>query len=286
MSVEKTAILKEAIDKKVYLTEYAAKALCDEVNMLWDDFLFALIEVIRWRAVKPLSNYHVGAIAIASSGNLYFGTSLDFVSTATIHNLHAEQSAVSNAYTHGENKIDTIVVNAAPCGFCRQFLTELGKDAEELTLIFPPNIKTTLKELLPHPFGPWDLGHDGGMLTSPVQDLQLAKADNDPVIAAALKAACRSYSATWHSYSGVAIQAKDGKIFSGSFFENVTENPVLSPLMAALLQLTLSQYKYADIERVVLVESSDNQIKQGSIAQDLLNVIADNIDLEIYIAAL
>jgi cytidine deaminase len=226
--------VKNSIHKKIYLTPTQAKELCEQLDLAWQDFLFQLIEVIRKRAIKPLSNFQVGAIA--NSGNLYFGTSLDFINTSTAQCVHAEQSAISNAHTHGETKMDTIVVNVAPCGYCRQFMYEMA-DAGDVAIMFPPNQRTTLGKLLPHPFGSAELGHEGGMLIAPLQVLQLQEnAVENPVVDAALKAACRSYSPYWRSYSGAAIQTKNGKIFSGSYLENAGQNPDLSPMQAALLQ--------------------------------------------------
>jgi cytidine deaminase len=276
--------IKQSIQHKVFLTPEEAQILRTELNLPWEELLFTLLEEIKTRAVMPLADFYVGAIAIADSGNLYFGTSLDFVNTSTAQCIHAEQSAISNAYTHGERAIKTIVVNAPPCGYCRQFMYEI-ENAQAIEILFPPNQKTTLAQLLPHPFGPADLGVDAGMLTGPVQSLSLNKAKNDPVITAALTAANRSYSPYWQSFAGVAIETNDGQIYSGSYFENAGQNPDLSPMQAALLQLTLRRYPYSAIKRVVLVEADTIQVKHGAVAQDLLQAIGSNCILESYSAA-
>lgn len=41
--------------------------------------------------------------------------------------LHAEQSAILNAWMHDEREILALHVSETPCGHCRQFMRELTK---------------------------------------------------------------------------------------------------------------------------------------------------------------
>jgi hypothetical protein len=39
--------------------------------------------------------------------------------------VHAEQFLVANMMQHGEQRLETLAISAAPCGHCRQFFSEL-----------------------------------------------------------------------------------------------------------------------------------------------------------------
>ena len=66
------------------------------------------------------------AIGLGQSGRLYVGVNLEFPPLPLQHSVHAEQFLVANAAGAGEARLVRISVNAAPCGHCRQFLTELA----------------------------------------------------------------------------------------------------------------------------------------------------------------
>lgn len=281
--MNKPSFLKETLKNKLFISQAEANELRSTLSLGADEFLFALLEVIKERAVMPLSHFLVGAIAIGKSGNFYFGASHDFLHTSTMQCVHAEQSAVCNAFLHEETEIKMIVVNAAPCGFCRQFLYEMA-DSENLEILFPKNNKMFLHDLLPYAFGPKDLGREGGMLTMSQCAIKLMEKTDDVLINTALKAASRSYSSYWQSYAGVSLQTKDQKIFYGSFLENVAQNPGLSPMQAALIHLNLSGYHYTDIESVALVEMDNAKISHYGAAVDLLKAIGVSIDMRVSLA--
>ena len=70
--------------------------------------------------------------------------------------LHAEQSAVVNAWSHGETNINFINVGGSPCGYCLQFLNELNQ-ADSLIIINPKGKNYVISDLLTLPFGPKNL---------------------------------------------------------------------------------------------------------------------------------
>ena len=82
-----------------------------------------------------------------------------------------------NAWTQGEQGLLAIAVNAAPCGYCRQFLYELVT-ASRLALIFNEASGHTLTEsmaaLMPWAFGPQDYGMQGGLMAAQNHQLVLA----------------------------------------------------------------------------------------------------------------
>lgn len=79
---------------------------------------------------------------------------------------------------------------------------------------------------------------------------------------AAIAAANRSHMPYSKSPSGVALECKDGRIFSGSYAENAAFNPTLPPLQGALILLNLKGYDYPDIQRAVLAENADAPLIQ------------------------
>ena len=213
------------------------------------DEVIALLPEAAALARPPVSNFRVGAIARGVSGKLYFGTNVEFAGEALSFTVHAEQSAVVNAWMSGENGIDLVATSAAPCGYCRQFLNELVT-AGELTVLIPGE-SHTLAELLPSSFGPRNLGITGGLLQR--DDHGLSIDEEDDLAQAALAAANLSYAPYSKSYAGVALRTRDGAIVSGAYAENAAFNPSLSPLQAALSQLNLRGGAWSDIAECALV---------------------------------
>lgn len=216
------------------------------------DFVPLLAQVAKF-AKPPVSNFKVGAVAVGRSRKMYAGANIEFAGEALSFTVHAEQAAVVNAWMGGETAIDIVATSAAPCGYCRQFLNELVT-ARELKIVINRE-ELTLAELLPHSFGPRDLGVDGGLLT-PI-DNALTIDENDDVARAALAAANMSYAPYSKAFAGVALRTHAGEIVAGPYAENAAFNPSLSPLEAALSQLNLAGGDWSDIAEAVLVQATD-----------------------------
>lgn len=204
-------------------------------------------------ARPPISNFKVGAVARGATGTLYLGANIEFSGEALSFTVHAEQSAVANAFMNGEQGIDLIAVTAAPCGYCRQFLNELVT-ANTLTIQLP-NGSFDLAELLPHAFGPRNLGIDGGLLQR--DDHALTIATDDKLANEALCAANMSYAPYSNSFAGVALRTSDGTVVTGAYAENAGFNPSMSPLEVALSQLNLRGHSFETITDAVLVHVDD-----------------------------
>lgn len=209
----------------------------------------SLLPLAARYAKPPVSDFFVGAVARGLSGSLYFGANLEFAGEALSFTVHAEQSAVANAWSHGESGIDLIAVTAAPCGYCRQFLNELTT-AASLTIAMP-GVTRPLTELLPSAFGPRDLGIEGGLMQP--DDHALVIDEDDELALEALRAANRSYAPYSKSYAGVALRAMDGAIVTGAYAENAAFNPSMSPLEVALSQLNLRGHSFDAVTDAVLV---------------------------------
>lgn len=212
-------------------------------------FMTTLLPAAAALAKPPVSNFKVGAVSRGLSGNLYFGTNVEFAGEALSFTVHAEQSSVANAWMNGEEGIDLIAVTAAPCGYCRQFLNELTT-AERLTIAIPTGTQS-LRELLPSAFGPRDLGIEGGLMQREQHELFVDA--EDELAQAALAAARRSYAPYSKSYAGIAVRTADGTIASGAYAENAAFNPSMSPLEVALSQLNLVGGAFDTVTEAVLV---------------------------------
>ena len=74
----------------------------------------ALLPLAAACSVAPISRFFVGAIACGLSGTWYFGANMEFAGQGLFHSVHAEQSAISNAWLGGETGISEITVNYTP----------------------------------------------------------------------------------------------------------------------------------------------------------------------------
>jgi cytidine deaminase len=245
-----------------------------------DALMVDLLPLARTYARPPISNYLVGAVARGVSGNFYFGANIEIPGRSLGFSVHGEQFALSNAYMHSEQGISAIAVTAAPCGHCRQFMTEIAPSGDIQVLIAGQS-SVRLNSLLPMAFGPKDLGFKDGAL--PVRETKLArsKGTSDELTLAALDAARRSYAPYSKSHSGVAIGTQSGRIYKGAYIENVAFNPSLSPLQTALAALIVAGENYAAISQVALLEMEGSAISQKSVTEAALTAIAPTAKLQV-----
>ena len=122
----------------------------------------------RGRAYVPYSGFAVGAALLTPDGKIYTGCNIESVSYSPT--TCAERTALVKAVSEGEHKFTAIAVigghadgsikeeadgYSAPCGVCRQFLYEFGKD---ILVIVAKSLDEyyihPLSELLPLGFGP------------------------------------------------------------------------------------------------------------------------------------
>ena len=232
----------------VVISAPAAERLAREAGVDVPRLMTMLLPKAAEFARPPISNFRVGCVSRGLSGALYLGTNVEFAGEALSFTVHAEQSSVTNAWMSGEEGIDLIAVNAAPCGYCRQFLNELV--TAQRIVVAMPNETRPLGELLPSAFGPRDLGVDGGLMQR--SDHGLSVSESDDVARAAGEAANMSYAPYSKSYAGVALRTKSGRIVSGAYAENAAFNPSMSPLQVALSRLNLAGESFDTIEDAVL----------------------------------
>ncbi len=242
-----------------------------------------LIPLAQTYSQAPISNFHVGVVVRGASGSLYTGANIEIPGQCLGFAVHAEQSALSNAYMHSEQTVAALAVGGAPCGHCRQFINEMSPDGE-IVILIPDKSPTKVSDILPAAFGPAALGMKNGAFPHPFTRLRLTGADPNPMLAAALDAAQRSYSPYSKSPSGVALRSDKGRIYRGSYIENVAFNPSLSPLQTALAALIAAGEPYSAISQAVLVESQTAKISQKVVTETVMAAIAPAIKVQVAIA--
>jgi len=240
-----------------------------------------LVNFAQLYAVVPVSNYHVGAVAIGATGAMYYGANYEFDGAALSFTLHAEQSAISNAWINNEPWVTTLAISAPPCGYCRQFLYELNK-VDQMMIALPGQTPQLLTYYLPDPFGPGDLGMPGRLL-QPQQNGLTQGVPPLPFGQELFGAANVSYAQYTKSYAAVAVQTSDWVAF-GMLAENAAYNPSLSPLEMALSQLALAGRRASDIVSVALVQA-DGPGSQVSATKAALACINPNLQLGVYYAS-
>lgn len=218
----------------------------------------ALLPLAAACSVAPISRFYVGAIASGLSGAWYLGANMEFAGQGLFHSIHAEQSAISNAWLGGETGISEITVNYTPCGHCRQFMNELST-AKSMAVTLPDD-HSPLHAFLPHSFGPGDLQISDALMSPQAHPLHLES--RDPLELAALAAARSSYAPYSQGYAGVAVECENGRIYEGRYAENAAFNPSLPPMQMACTHAVLAGASLADIRRVVLVEHRAGLISQ------------------------
>ena len=248
-------------------------ALMASENLTRDGLMMKLLPVAKGLAHPPLSSYFVGAVVLGASGSLYLGANIEIPGNMLGLAVHAEQAAIANAYMAGEKGVEAIAVTAAPCGHCRQFLSEMSVDTS-LRVLVAGEQPITLTELLPRAFGPKDLGFTQGALPVRRSPTPHAINTNDVLVQQALAALNSSYSPYTKSPSGVAIATSNNLVFPGSYIENAAFNPSLPPLEAALAGYFAAGANAGGIQRVVLVEGINNAISHRSTAKSVLSVLA------------
>ena len=113
---------------------------------------------VRRRAYAPYSKFLVGAAVVDADGTIHVGCNVENASYGLTN--CAERAAVAAATAAGRRDIFLCVVvtgtpsPAAPCGACRQVLTECNPVMQILcTTPERADVWYSLEELLPHAFG-------------------------------------------------------------------------------------------------------------------------------------
>lgn len=127
-----------------------------------DKELIELAIKARELAYAPYSNHKVGAALVGKSGKIYTGCNVENAAYSPTN--CAERTAVFKAVSEGEREFTAIAIVGgigdklselcAPCGVCRQVLSEFCSGDLRIVMGTPDNITvSTLKDILPYSFG-------------------------------------------------------------------------------------------------------------------------------------
>jgi cytidine deaminase len=121
------------------------------------DPLVSAARAAQARAYAPDSNFRGGAALESESGEVYVGCNVEDASYGLT--ICAERAAVCTAVAAGARRFRRVVVvsdadpPAAPCGACRQVLSEFGRDFRVDAVGPKRSVSWTMAELLPAAFG-------------------------------------------------------------------------------------------------------------------------------------
>ena len=141
----------------------------------WQQRLLQEAESVMKNAYNLYSHFYVGAAILTKKENIYKGTFAENSSQGMT--ICAEPAAILTANTNGERKYKAIAIIGGgetfdsespitPCGRCRQIIYDFSQISDYNIQIICSNTKkdkiilTNIKELLPLPFGPKDVGID------------------------------------------------------------------------------------------------------------------------------
>ena len=127
------------------------------------DEVIAAAKISYQRAYAPYSNFHVGAAALTTNGNIVQGCNVENASYGLT--VCAERNCISNAVINGEQAFEVIVIYTEqekltpPCGACRQVIAEFFEQSAPVIAVNHKNEQQvwTVQQLLPDAFTPKDL---------------------------------------------------------------------------------------------------------------------------------
>ncbi len=126
--------------------------------------MFAAAKQAFDNAYAPYSNFPVGAAVLTPEGEIYAGCNVE--NAAYPQGACAEAGAIAAMALSARRRIAEVLVIGGgaglctPCGGCRQRLREFACAETLIHVAGPEGVRAsfTLAELLPHSFGPENLG--------------------------------------------------------------------------------------------------------------------------------
>uniref|UniRef100_A0A2P2J0D5 cytidine deaminase n=1 Tax=Rhizophora mucronata TaxID=61149 RepID=A0A2P2J0D5_RHIMU len=299
-----------------------SESMAKESGLTVFQFLPSLVKSAKALAHPPISKYPVGAVALGSSGRIFFGANLEFPALPLHHSVHAEQFLITNLALNAEPNLNYMAVSSAPCGHCRQFFQEIRNASDIKILIMDDGSKNSaanngglihnnggndgsnefqsFSHLLPHRFGPDDLlDKDVPLVLEPHHNhLSFLSPPNgknnvlpnglnsvcDDLKDEALDAANKSHAPYSECPSGLALMDCEGKVYSGSYIESAAYNPSLGPVQAALVAYLVrgGGGDYGRIVAATLVEKEGAAVRQECTARLLLQEISPKCEFKVF----
>ena len=124
--------------------------------------LIKIAKKIQKNAFAKISNYGVGAALLAKSGVVYVGANIEDKIIPSLSNC-AERVAIQNALSMGEREFDSIAIvggylnseeldEIVPCGVCLQYMLNICKNINIVTVIDDKIISKKIEEYLKSPY--------------------------------------------------------------------------------------------------------------------------------------
>ncbi|PKA55887.1 cytidine deaminase [Apostasia shenzhenica] len=291
---------------EIYVIESdEAERMRREMNLTAvSDLLPALVPTAQRMARPQISRYHVGAVALGSSGRIYLGVNVEFPGVPLHHSIHAEQFVVTNAALHGERSIQFIAVSDFPCGHCRQFLQEIRSASQIQIQVTGQGEYRPLSYFLPNPFGPSDLlkedvpllleSHCNYLIEEGEKEEEICKGlgeMEERLRAAALMAAREAHAPYSGCPSGFALADGKGRVYAGAYMESAAYNPSLGPVQAAIVAYMVAGGSRGGggeggvgegLVAAVLAEKEHAAVSQETTARVLLAAVAPKARFSVY----
>jgi cytidine deaminase len=247
-----------------------------------DALMLALLPLAQNLARPPISDFRVGAVGLArETGDLIFGANVEFPGAGSADTIHAEQFLFTRAHHCGVT-LARIAVSARPCGHCRQFMNEFA-GSDTLVVLDPSGDRQSLSDLLPHRFGPADLGETPA---EPGRRYDLVMTEDDrpdadsATVAALLRAGAEAHTPYSGCPSALALKLADGTVITGSAIENAAYNPGLPPVQTALINLIAAGHNHDQIATATLGAMPGAGFDHFAGTARLLSIIAPSALLE------
>ncbi|MCH2074024.1 MAG: cytidine deaminase [Puniceicoccaceae bacterium] len=273
----------EESEKIELISELKDPDFSGQINSVTSARAENLLKLATCFSVAPISGFYVGAIAVGKSGKLYLGANMEFQGVPLSASLHAEQSAILNAWMHEEREVVTLHVSETPCGHCRQFMRELSNFSA--LKIHCKGQTFQIEDLLPGAFGEnRKKGH--GLLDSTTTSLESVKTKLHSLSQVAINAAQRSYAPYSQSPEGFVAKCLDGHFFSGSTAESIAFNPSVSGVVVALNQRNLSSSRSVAITactQAKLATAISSPLAQAkAIIKHISEASVDEVEMEVH----
>lgn len=230
-------------------------------------------------ARPSISDYHVGAVGVATTGELVLGGNLEFPGASIHHTVHGEGFVTLRARALGLELESLAISQARPCAHCRQVLAELAW-ADTLRLIDPFGADVGLWDVYPAPFTPGDLGE-----TPAGSRVGVAWRVADDVprdVASRLGAAAdRAHAPYSGEPAAVVLRLADGRVVDGAVLESVAFNPTIGPLQDAIVGVVAAGVRFDAIRETWLVTVPEPRVGHEGPVRDLLAAVAPRATLHV-----
>jgi len=272
----------EESEKALLISELKDPDFSGKISAVGVERAENLLKLATCFSVAPISGFYVGAIAVGRSGKLYLGANMEFQGVPLSASLHAEQSAILNAWLHEERELVALHVSEMPCGHCRQFMRELSNSSA--LKIHCKGQTFQIEDLLPVAFG-GNRKKGQGLLDSTATNLESVQTKPHTQSQRAINAAQRSYAPYSQSPEGFVAQCLDGHFFSGRTAESIAFNPSVSGVVVALNQRNLSSSRGVAITactQAMLANTLSSPLAQAkAIIRHITEASVDEVQMEV-----